>query len=239
MLGVFTRRYTHSLPACVKPRVGVAWRRPMVARRKSLPDPAPPPGSLRLQLQRGDIVRAAIGVFERLGADATRIEDLLEAAGVARRTFYKYFRGKDDVLTAVYDMVTRELVAAIASHTVASGDPVAGIRATLDIYLGFHADNHRILRVLIERGFQSDSALAPLRKRFRDDLVDVLDLAFQAAGGVALDRYVFIALLSSVEGLSLELLSTVPTPATMGRARRALNGIFDALLASANHLPRA
>jgi AcrR family transcriptional regulator len=211
----------------------------MTSRRKLPPAPAPPPGSLRLQLPRGAIVRAAIGVFERLGAEATRVEDLLEAAGVARRTFYRYFRSKDDVLTAVYDTVTRELVAAIASHTAAAGDPIAGIRATLDIYLGFHADNHRILRVLIERGFQSDSALAPLRKRFREDLVAVLDMAFQAAKGVALDRYVFIALLSSVEGLSLELLSTAPTLATMERARRAVNGLFDALLASANHLPRA
>lgn len=211
----------------------------MVARRKSPPAPAALPGSLRLQPQRGEIVRAAIGVFERLGAEAARVEDLLEAAGVARRTFYRYFHGKDDVLTAVYDTVTRELVAAIASHTVAAGDPVAGIRATLDVYLGFHADNHRILRVLLERGFQSDSALAPLRKRFRDDLVAVLDLTFRAAKGVALDRYVFIGLLSAVEGISHELLSAAPTPATIDRARRAANGLFDALLASAKHLPHA
>ena len=94
--------------------------------------PAPPPmGSLRLQLARADIARASIAVFSKLGADATRVEDLLAAADVARRTFYKHFRSKDDVLAAIYEMVSRELLATIEAHRDAGADPTAGVRSTL------------------------------------------------------------------------------------------------------------
>lgn len=210
----------------------------MSARPPSSP-PAAPAGSLRIQLQRSDIVRASIEVFARLGAETTRVEDLLEAAGVARRTFYKYFRSKEDVLGAVYDLVTRELVAAIEKHGFTGDDPTAGIRATLDVYLGFHADNHRILRVLIERSIPAGSPLAPLRRRFRDDLVGALDKSCRAATGRSLDPYVFVALVSGLEGLSLELVTAAPSPAAVARVRRVINGLFDAILRSAGELPPA
>ncbi len=208
------------------------------ARRPPLPA-APPSGSLRLQLARGDIVRASLDVFARLGAEATRVEDLLAAADVARRTFYKHFHCKDDVLTAAYDLVTRELIAAIERGRGESADPMAGVRATLDVYLGFHVDNHRILRVLLEQALRSESSLAPLRKRFRAELVRTLDEACRAATGRALDPYVFLALLSGLEGLSMELVSTTPAPAAVQRARAVMHGLLDAVLRSADALPRA
>lgn len=206
-------------------------------RQPALPAP-PPSGSLRLQLARGDIVRAAIDVFARLGADATRVEDLLAGADVARRTFYKHFRSKDDVLTAVYDLVTHELLAAIERGRGDGADPMAGVRATLDIYLGFHVDNHRILRVLVEEGMRSESPIAPLRRRFRAGLVGVLDEACRAATGCALDPYVFLALLSGLEGLSLELLAATPAAADVARARAVLHGLLDAVLRSAAQFPQ-
>jgi len=202
--------------------------------------PAPPPmGSLRLQLARADIARASIAVFSKLGADATRVEDLLAAADVARRTFYKHFRSKDDVLAAIYEMVSRELLATIEAHRDAGADPTAGVRSTLDIYLGFHADNHCILRVLVEQGMRSDSPLAPLRRRFRAELGRALDEAFRRAAGRALDPYVFVALLSALEGLSMELLSGghAPAAADVARARATLHGLLDATLRHAAQMP--
>lgn len=200
--------------------------------------PAPPlTGSLKLQLTRADIVRASIDVFERLGADATRVEDLLDAADVARRTFYKHFHSKEEVLCAVYEMVSRELLAAIERGREASHDPLAGVRATMDVYLGFHVDNHRILRVLVEQALRAESPLAPLRRRLRGELVRVLDEACRASKGRALDPYVFLALLSGLEGLSMELLSAAPQAADVARARAVMHGLLDAVLRDAAALP--
>src|SRR4051794_37858423 len=60
--------------------------------------------SLARRLAERGILISAIAVFTKKGAGATRVEDILESAGVARRTFYKYFRGKDDVLAGLYEL---------------------------------------------------------------------------------------------------------------------------------------
>src|SRR5580658_5491801 len=66
--------------------------------------------SLRSRLGSAGIVGAAATVFARLGFAAARVEDILAAAGIARRTFYKSFSSKEDVRAAVYQLALRELL---------------------------------------------------------------------------------------------------------------------------------
>ena len=44
------------------------------------------------------ILEAGIRLFLERGYDATRLEDIAEAAEISRRTFFAYFRGKDEIL---------------------------------------------------------------------------------------------------------------------------------------------
>src|SRR3954470_9922989 len=83
---------------------------------------------------RGAIVASAMGVFGKLGFAATRVEDLLEAAGIARRTFYKYFSSKEDVLAGIYELTTRELLRALHHAVEVSGDPADAIRLVMEIF---------------------------------------------------------------------------------------------------------
>jgi AcrR family transcriptional regulator len=47
---------------------------------------------------REAIVAAAIDLFDRRGFDATTVDDIAEAAEVSRRTVFRYFRAKEDIL---------------------------------------------------------------------------------------------------------------------------------------------
>lgn len=47
---------------------------------------------------RAEIVAAAIGLFAVQGFDATSMEQVADAAGVSRRTIYRYFPTKDDLV---------------------------------------------------------------------------------------------------------------------------------------------
>ena len=49
-----------------------------------------------------DIARAAAGLFVQRGLRATRAEDIAQAAGIAPRTFYRYFATKEEAVAPLY-----------------------------------------------------------------------------------------------------------------------------------------
>lgn len=61
-----------------------------------------PAWEARTSKTRSDIVGAALGLFDHAGFEATTIEQIVAAAGVARRTFFRYFPSKEAVLFAEF-----------------------------------------------------------------------------------------------------------------------------------------
>lgn len=49
----------------------------------------------------GEILAAARVVLARRGADAMRMQDVADRAGIAKGTIYLYFSGKADLLSAL------------------------------------------------------------------------------------------------------------------------------------------
>ncbi|HEY1690278.1 MAG TPA: TetR/AcrR family transcriptional regulator [Solirubrobacteraceae bacterium] len=89
-------------------------------------DPPAPPGGLprgpqalpREEVaahQRERLFAAMLQAVDAQGFVATTISDLVERAGVSRRTFYEHFENKDQCLLATYDMIFNELVERISS----------------------------------------------------------------------------------------------------------------------------
>jgi len=152
---------------------------------------------------RSAILAAATKVFTQHGIAPTRVEDILLAAGIARRTFYRHFRSKDDVLAALYEVWTGELVKAIEAAREPDA-PLAGIRAGIDAYIGFFRASPRALRELVGLAMRTDSLLAPRRRWLRGELVRLLDEAVRALDGRKLEPLVYLALVSALEGISLE-----------------------------------
>ncbi len=188
---------------------------------------------MKTRIAQGGILAAAVDVFARLGFAATRVEDILEAAGVARRTFYKSFGSKEDVLAAVYDLATNELLRAIREAGGKDGDRLAAIRRGLDVYLDYHVDNGPLVRVLVEQAMRSDSPLAAARKRFREELTRLLDEAVRDELGEKNDPMLYAALLSALEGISLELLTSGGSKRDIERARTVMHLLLDRVLAPA------
>jgi len=52
---------------------------------------------------RQDVARAALDLFARHGYAATTVDDIAAAVGISRRTFFRYFESKPDVVWGEFD----------------------------------------------------------------------------------------------------------------------------------------
>ncbi|WP_369170024.1 TetR/AcrR family transcriptional regulator [Streptomyces sp. R28] len=73
----------------------------------SSPTPAHPSATPSLTERRKaatrmEIARAAAALFVKQGLRATRAEDIAQAAGIAPRTFYRYFATKEEAVAPLY-----------------------------------------------------------------------------------------------------------------------------------------
>ena len=61
----------------------------------------------KMDRRRRDILDAAIKCVRRYGAKKVAVEDIAQAAGISRRTLYRFFPGRRDIMKAVvYDRLT-------------------------------------------------------------------------------------------------------------------------------------
>jgi AcrR family transcriptional regulator len=70
---------------------------------------------------RARIAAAAFELFAAQGYDGTTVDAVAERAGIARRTFFRYFRSKDDVIFPDHDA----LLAAVNEHLAAQAEASA------------------------------------------------------------------------------------------------------------------
>jgi AcrR family transcriptional regulator len=191
--------------------------------------PASEISSLTARLGHGNILAAAIEIFTKKGLDATRVEDLLVAAKVARRTFYRHFRSKEDVLVMLYEFASSELLTLVGRAIETTGDPLEAIHMGADVYLDYHSSNAALLRVMVEQSLRSESQLAPLRRLFRERLIGMLKSALEGVGK-PVDAKLLIALLSALEGLSLELLQKGAPADEIERTKETMHVLLDRVL---------
>lgn len=61
------------------------------------------------ETRRAHILKTAIAVFADKGYHQTRISDIIQAAGIARGTFYLYFESKSAIFLELLDSLMRQL----------------------------------------------------------------------------------------------------------------------------------
>ncbi|MEV8128870.1 TetR family transcriptional regulator [Streptomyces sp. NPDC085944] len=131
----------------------------------SCPDPAPgPPDSTgplsgkvslterRKAETRMEIARAAARLFADQGLRATRAEDIAKAAGVAPRTFYRYFAAKEEAITPLYALGAERWVRAVRDAPAELSPPEAlehAVRHTLTPGAGVSAPSWEWARALV------------------------------------------------------------------------------------------
>lgn len=91
--------------------------------------------------KRRRIMEAVAELTAEQGYEATKIADIVRCAGVARKTLYDNFDGKEEVFLATFDAGMSELLTAVEAACIDAEDswPVQ-VEAALKAFLGFVAE---------------------------------------------------------------------------------------------------
>jgi len=106
-----------------------ASARRAVSRRPAAPAPTALQQRKR-QLVRQEIAHAAWLLFADRGYEDTTVGEIARAAGISRRSFFRYFSSKEDVVIGTTDALAEDVLAAFASRP-ASEPPLVAIQHAL------------------------------------------------------------------------------------------------------------
>lgn len=108
--------------------------------------------------RRAQILDAALQVFAKQGYHQTSVSDLVEAAGVARGTFYLYFDGKNAIFHELVDNLLTTLRATISGvDTTPGAAPIPEqLAVTLQNVLSALSDNRALCRILFREAVGLD-----------------------------------------------------------------------------------
>ena len=71
---------------------------------------------------RGELAQLAVSLFVEKGYDETTIDDLAAAAGMSKRTFFRYFASKEELVMGKYEFFGQQLAEDLAARP--AGEPV-------------------------------------------------------------------------------------------------------------------
>lgn len=99
------------------------------------------------------IINTAFSLFREHSVSATAIDDIVKAAGIARGTFYLYFKDKSDLLEQIILYKSTEYMKTVLQNTLDSllneeTDFYDEIRIFLNCFIDFLIENKEILPVM-------------------------------------------------------------------------------------------
>jgi AcrR family transcriptional regulator len=138
--------------------------------------PALPREFIALHKQRR-IMDALAELTAEQGYEATKISDIVKRAGVARKTLYDNFEGKEEVFLAAFDAARDEVLRRVEEAGAdRDEDWQDRVEAGLAAFLGFVAEQPTLARMCM---IEALSATPATTKRYEDSLEAFVELTRQ------------------------------------------------------------
>jgi AcrR family transcriptional regulator len=100
------------------------------------------------ELVRAELFNAAWQLFGERGYEATTVAEIAAAAGVSRRTFFRYYASKEDVLIETTDELAEAMLASMAERPADEPPLVAIERALVPVLESWLAQAERLKTVM-------------------------------------------------------------------------------------------
>ena len=131
---------------------------------------------------REHIVRATAEVFAEHGSHGLSVALIIERAGIARPTFYRYFANAEEPLQQVLDASDMALVHGLQAALDAAEDEIGMVLNGIEAYLAWARNHGPALRPLFAELHDTSSIVSPHRERTLDMLRERLIARFTKLG---------------------------------------------------------
>ncbi len=138
--------------------------------------------------RRASLLAAARQVFAARGYHGASVSDLIEAAGVARGTFYNHFESKRDVFAAVLVELMLEVTASVAPIHVERPIPPQVLANLRSITCGLARDGDAA-RILFTDALSVDAEGEEALAAFYGHAVDRIERALQMGQSLGIVRH--------------------------------------------------
>jgi len=164
--------------------------------------PARPPRTKPAEVRLDELMAAAEQLFIAKGIEATTVNDIVEAAGVAKGTFYHYFASKHDMLLALRAKFSQGFLEQVdaAVQACPPDDGPARVRAWTRAGVSAYLADYRLHDVVFHDARHGDRGVRE-KSQVLDQLEQIL-AAGQQAGHWTLDapRLTAIVLFHGMHG---------------------------------------
>ncbi|GAB2479411.1 TetR/AcrR family transcriptional regulator [Jatrophihabitans fulvus] len=200
----------------------------------------PPQSAADAEAARARIVEATTAVFADHGSHGLSVALIIERAGIARPTFYRYFGNAEEVLQTILDASDVALVDGLQAALDAAADEVQMVVAGIDAYLAWAQNHGPALRPLFAELHDPTSPVSAHRERTLDMLRSRLAVRFESLGRPAPADEDMDVLLNTFEYVGFRVAMAAPgDPTTVAWARRTMARVAVALLGTSDDLALA
>jgi AcrR family transcriptional regulator len=162
-----------------------AGRRIDLARRAEI-------GAEKRVRTRAAILAVARRLFGREGGQTTRIEDVCEAASMARGTFYNYFSGIDALQAALFEDLSRDFDQAVHAAFAGMGSAAERTCAAIRYYLGHAVDDPHWGWGMVNTGMGTGLFPAEVAARVQETIQEGIDAGEFSIGSALAGRDILL-----------------------------------------------
>jgi AcrR family transcriptional regulator len=142
----------------------------------------PPQSEADAAAARARIVEATAQVFAEHGSHGLSVALIIERAGIARPTFYRYFGNAEEPLQLVLDASDMALVSGLEAALDLADDEIGMVVNGIDAYLAWAHNHGPALRPLFAELHDPTSPVSPHRERTLVMLRERLIARFERLG---------------------------------------------------------